>query len=55
MNLAALYFSSPCPPCRESCVKAPFQMLFINGFAKVADDPIIQGADPVRIWAVQVW
>jgi len=22
MNLAAPYFSSPCPPCRESCVKA---------------------------------
>ena len=30
MSLAAPYFSSHCPPCRESCVKAPFQMLFIS-------------------------
>jgi hypothetical protein len=30
---------------RESCVKAPFQMLFINRLAKVADDPIVRGAD----------
>jgi hypothetical protein len=25
MNLAALYFSLPCPPSRESCVKAPVE------------------------------
>ena len=52
MNLAALYFSSPCPPSRESCVKASFQMLFIDRLAKVADDPIGQGADPVNIIGV---
>jgi hypothetical protein len=33
-------------------VKAPFQMLFINRLAKVADDPIVQGADPVNIIGV---
>jgi hypothetical protein len=33
-------------------VKAPFQMLFINRLAKVADDPIVQGADPVDIIGV---
>src|SRR5690349_18759435 len=49
MNLAAPYFSSPCPPCRERCVKTPCQMLFIDRLAKVADDPIVQGADPVNI------
>jgi hypothetical protein len=37
---------------RESCVKTPFQMLFINRLAKVADDPIVQGADPVNIIGV---
>jgi hypothetical protein len=33
-------------------VKAPFQMLFINRLAKVADDPIVQGADSVNIIGV---
>ena len=33
-------------------MKAPFQMLFINRLAKVADDPIVQGADPVDIIGV---
>jgi hypothetical protein len=33
-------------------VKAPFQMLFINRLAKVADDPIVQGADPGDIFGV---
>jgi len=33
-------------------VKAPFQMLFINRLAKVADDPIVQGSDPVNIFGV---
>ena len=33
-------------------MKAPFQMLFINRLAKVADDPIVQGTDPVDIIGV---
>ena len=33
-------------------MKAPFQMLFIDRLAKVADDPIVQGADPVNIIGV---
>ena len=49
MNLAALYLSSPCLLCRESSVKATFQMLFINRLAEVADDPTAQSADPVSI------
>ena len=49
MNLAAPYFSSRCPPSRESSVKTPFQMLFIDRLAKVTDDPLVQGADPVNI------
>src|SRR6185312_837549 len=48
MNLAARYFSSPCPPSRERSVKAPVQTLFIDRLAKVADDPVVQGADPVN-------
>ena len=33
-------------------MKALCQMLFINRLAKVADDPIVQGADPVNIIGV---
>ena len=33
-------------------MKAPFQVLFINGLAKVADNSIVQGADPVNIIGV---
>jgi hypothetical protein len=33
-------------------VKAPFQILFINRLAKVADDPIVQSADRVDIFGV---
>ena len=33
-------------------MKAPFQVLFINRLAKVADDPIVQGADPVNVIGV---
>jgi len=34
-------------------VKAPFQMLFIDRLAKVADDPIVQGADsPTALWVM---
>ena len=52
MNLAAPYFSSPCLLSHESCVKATFQMLFIYRLAKVADDPIVHGVDPVNIFGV---
>ena len=34
---------------RESRAKTPFQMLFIHWLAKVTDDPVVQGADPVNI------
>ena len=33
-------------------MKTPYQMLFINRLAKVADDPIVQGAGPVNIIGV---
>src|SRR6476646_10684191 len=36
----------------ESSVKASFQMLFINRLAKVTDDAVVQGADPVSIIGV---
>jgi hypothetical protein len=33
-------------------VKTSFQMLFIDRLAKITDDPVIQGADPVNIIGV---
>ena len=36
----------------ENCVEAPFQMLFIKRLAKVADDPIVQGAGMVNVIGV---
>ncbi len=33
-------------------MKTPYQVLFINWLMKVADDPIVQGADPVNIVGV---
>jgi hypothetical protein len=49
MNREAPCSSLPCSKwkassCTESSAKAPFQLLLINWFAKVANDPIVQGA-----------
>jgi hypothetical protein len=38
---------------RESCVKAPYQLLFVDWLAKVADDSIGQGADLVDILGIR--
>src|SRR5262245_12286953 len=60
-NLAAPYFSSPCPARietlrrltgLESLVKTSFQKLFINRLAKVTDNSVIQRLLPVCIIGV---
>src|SRR5262249_8528752 len=64
-NLAARYFTSPCPDWkassrflvsrltrRESGAKTPFQTLFIHRLAKVTQNPVLQGAGLVNIIGV---
>src|SRR5215510_5376362 len=60
-NLAAPYFSSPCPARietlrrftgLESLVKTSFQKLFINRLAKVTDNSVIQRLLPICIIGV---
>ena len=36
----------------ESLMKAPYEMLLVNWFAKVTNDPVVQGAGPVNIIGV---